>query len=243
MSRPPRRAVRTLAMRWLWPPDKWERLSTVASLSGTPGTVLDVGGRGHELSRLLTDARVTTLNVEPPADVVTPPGPLPFPDASFDVVTCTDVLEHVPRDERADLVAELVRVARQRVVLCFPCGSDTKDRAERTLATTLQERFGVRLGFLEEHLALGLPRAGEADAWVGAALERHGRSAHRRTWGYSRGVSKGDQTLVDAMAVRHRGDVRALVRVLRAWLARPDVPIDEVASEDTDRAYLALELA
>lgn len=229
-------------MRWWWPPDKWERLSTVASLSGTPDTVLDVGGRGGELSRLLAGTRVTTFNIEPPADVVAPPGPLPLADASYDVVTSTDVLEHVPADGRPDFVAELVRVARRRVVLCFPCGSATKDRAERELARTLHERFDLRLDFLEEHLELGLPRVPEAEAWVGAALARHGRVA-TGTWRYSRGVGKGDQTLVDAMAFRHRGDLRALVRVLRAWTDRPDVALDDVVSEDSDRAYLVLELA
>ena len=35
---------------------------------------------------------------------------LPFPDASFDKVICAEVLEHLPRDERA--MAELVRVLK-----------------------------------------------------------------------------------------------------------------------------------
>lgn len=242
MQPSPRRPVKALAMRWWWPPDKWERLVTVASLSGTPDTVLDVGGRGDELSRLLPSARVTSLNVEPPATVVTPPGPLPLADASYDVVTSTDVLEHVPAEQRAEFVAELVRVARHRVVLCFPCGSPAKDRAERDLARTLRERFDVRLDFLEEHVELGLPRPAQVEAFIGAALERHGRVASH-TWRYSQGVGKGDQTLLDAMAVRHRGDVRALIRVLRDWVDRPAVHLDDVVSEDSDRAYLVLDLA
>jgi ubiquinone/menaquinone biosynthesis C-methylase UbiE len=42
---------------------------------------------------------------------VTPPGPLPFPDESFDLVVSVSVLEFVSRD-RAKFVAELVRVVR-----------------------------------------------------------------------------------------------------------------------------------
>lgn len=43
---------------------------------------------------------------------------LPFADASFDVVVCSEVLEHL--DEPARAFAELKRVARRRVVLTVP---------------------------------------------------------------------------------------------------------------------------
>jgi 2-polyprenyl-3-methyl-5-hydroxy-6-metoxy-1,4-benzoquinol methylase len=40
-----------------------------------------------------------------------PPGPLPYPDASFDLVTCVSVLEFVP-EGRGEFLAELQRVVR-----------------------------------------------------------------------------------------------------------------------------------
>lgn len=40
-----------------------------------------------------------------------PPGPLPYPDASFDLVTCVSVLEFVPEGRR-EFLAELQRVVR-----------------------------------------------------------------------------------------------------------------------------------
>lgn len=41
--------------------------------------------------------------------------PFPYPDASFDVVTLTDILEHVPHTDR--ILAEVARVCRDRAVV------------------------------------------------------------------------------------------------------------------------------
>jgi ubiquinone/menaquinone biosynthesis C-methylase UbiE len=45
---------------------------------------------------------------------------LPFPDRSFDVVGCFEVLEHLPGDSPGSALSELGRVARQAVVLSVP---------------------------------------------------------------------------------------------------------------------------
>jgi SAM-dependent methyltransferase len=45
---------------------------------------------------------------------------LPFPDSSFDVVGCFEVLEHLPGDLPRRALAELARVARLAVVLSVP---------------------------------------------------------------------------------------------------------------------------
>lgn len=228
-------------VRWAWPPDKRERLSTVAALCGSPRTVLDIGGRGRELARLLPGAQVRTVNVEQPCDVLVTPGPLPFPDAYVDAAVSTDVLEHVPAEQRPAFVSELVRVARHRVVLCFPAGSDAKDRAEQELAQQLQERFDLRLAFLDEHLELGLPRPADVEEMVGDAVARWAPGSSVR-WAYTRRTGEGDALLLDAMALRHRRDVRVLGRVLRGWWGRPVPATDPVAGPDSDRAYCVVEL-
>lgn len=45
---------------------------------------------------------------------------LPYPDKSFDVVGCFEVLEHLPDDLPRAAIAEFVRVARRGVVLSVP---------------------------------------------------------------------------------------------------------------------------
>jgi SAM-dependent methyltransferase len=45
---------------------------------------------------------------------------LPFPDKSFDVVGCFEVLEHLPDDLPRKALAEFARVAREAVVLSVP---------------------------------------------------------------------------------------------------------------------------
>jgi len=42
---------------------------------------------------------------------------LPFPDQSFDVVQCTEMLEHVPRGDHRRVLRELKRVTRKLVFL------------------------------------------------------------------------------------------------------------------------------
>jgi SAM-dependent methyltransferase len=84
--------------------------------------LLDAGcGSGRTLDELARYGRVSGIDLSPEAvaaarhrghdDVhVAAVEALPFPDATFDVVTCLDVVEHTP-DDRASL-AELRRVTR-----------------------------------------------------------------------------------------------------------------------------------
>jgi SAM-dependent methyltransferase len=84
--------------------------------------LLDAGcGSGRTLDELADYGRVSGVDLSPEAveaarrrgheDVhVARVEDLPFPDATFDVVTCLDVVEHTP-DDRATL-AELLRVTR-----------------------------------------------------------------------------------------------------------------------------------
>lgn len=89
-----------------------------------PGTLLDVGtGRGEtlEIARKagMTDVKGTEVVpylVGGPV-VQAAAHDLPFDDASFDHVTCFDVLEHLTEDDLRPALLELARVARKTVTV------------------------------------------------------------------------------------------------------------------------------
>lgn len=221
-----------------WQPDQWRRMTLVAGrVPPHAARVLDVGGRGRQMAALLRPASVTTANVQPPADViVAPQAPLPFPDAAFDVVLSTDVIEHMPPGARKAHIGELLRVARTRVVLCWPLGSPAKDAAEQRLRTRLRAELGLVLDFLEEHHRFGLPREND----VRAMVEELAPSA-RQSWMFQERIDAGDAMLLDALRARHRHDLRALARFLRAAYLRR-AQLRPTSSSDTSRAFLVIDL-
>ncbi|MGI8511280.1 MAG: methyltransferase domain-containing protein [Solirubrobacteraceae bacterium] len=84
-----------------------------------------------------------------PADVVFDGVTLPYPDGASDLVTSLDVLEHLARPERAGHVAEVLRVAGERAVLCCPLGAPELNTAERELAEWYARLSGERSPFLD----------------------------------------------------------------------------------------------
>jgi SAM-dependent methyltransferase len=158
--------------------DTWQRHAIVARLLGRDATrVLDAGGVPGRLGAHLRGAEVVTANPTPPADVVYDGARLPFADGAFDAVTSLDVLEHIPRAERPAHVAEVVRAARARVVLCCPLGTPEHVAAERQVAEWYAELAGERHPFLDEHVAHGLPTEPELRdlaAGLDASLAFHG---------------------------------------------------------------------
>jgi hypothetical protein len=217
----------------LWQPDKWHRLRTVAALAGETSSMVDVGGRGAEMRRLASAPRVTSVNVEAPCDVLVRPGRLPFPDGAFDTAVSCDVLEHVPGPQRPAHVAELLRVAQTRVVVCFPCGSDAKDQSERRLADRLATTYGVRFDFL----AHGLPRPPEVVAMVLAAVP----DARVRVL-FQDGVREAEQLLTDAVDAVKGHQASAFFRSVRGWFRRRQPRLTERVSADNNRAYLVIDL-
>lgn len=117
-------------------PREQERIASLFSLLPETGaSALDVGARDGHISRLLARryADVTALDLVQPAfthpRVRTVAGDvtaLQFGDRAFDVVVCTEVLEHIPGGRLADACRELARVTRGHLLIGVPNEQDLR---------------------------------------------------------------------------------------------------------------------
>lgn len=129
-----------------------ERRNTLARLIGTGGRVLDIGCRSGSLTKYYADGN-DVIGVDVDRDALglfrerlsleahwidVDFDPLPFPDSSFDVVACTEVLEHLRFP--AIVLAEIRRVLRPegRLVGSVPNATRLRNRW-RFLVGTLDE--------------------------------------------------------------------------------------------------------
>jgi SAM-dependent methyltransferase len=147
------------------------------------GSVLDVGSGGEGVAGWLAGQwSVTALDTSFESNG-TMPGPrqaaprrvvgdgreLPFEDRAFDVVLALDVLEHIPTEDRDRTIAELIRVARRRVIVACPTGRAAL-AADARLAAGLRARGMSPPSWLAEHEQYGFPEREE----LAAQLCEHG---------------------------------------------------------------------
>jgi hypothetical protein len=162
---------------------RYGAIVTAVRSSLGPGrlTVLDVGDSAGHLHLFDPGFDVVGLDVElaaePLPDTVRVQADgtrLPFPDDAFDAVVSSDVLEHVAPEGRDAFLTELVRVARQLVVVAAPFDTPGVAGCEDLARRYALYSAEAPQPQLEEHRANGLPaldatRAGlEVGGWTTA---------------------------------------------------------------------------
>ena len=121
------------------------------------GTLLEVGsgsvgiGKFYNAAFVGCDLSFLFPPRAPMLPVVATATNLPFSNESFEAVVVSDVLEHVPPDQRRAVIKEALRVVRGVAVFAFPCGpqafeydqklAEAYDREERDRPVWLQEHM------------------------------------------------------------------------------------------------------
>ena len=90
---------------------------------------------------------------------------LPFKNERFDVVVSLDMLEHLAPDKRKQAISEMIRVAKEKVIIGVPVGKLAHEQDMR-----LDEHYlkiqGKRHPFLMEQTEYGLPSVDQLSDFI-----------------------------------------------------------------------------
>src|SRR5581483_693590 len=145
-----------------WAVRYWPILRLLRQQKADFGSLLEVGsgsvGIGKFYSRPFVGCDLSFLfpPSAPMMPVIASAIKLPFNDRSFDAVVVSDVLEHVPPDQRACVIHETLRVMRNVAVFAFPSGVEAS-RYDEKLAQTYDLYKTDRPVWLQEHLQYPFP--------------------------------------------------------------------------------------
>lgn len=128
--------------------------------------VLDVGGAGS-IIELFIDIDLTVLDVLPNKHktknyVQGNALAVPFADKSFDAVISCDVLEHIPKNERAAFLKESARVTKDLLIVAAPFDLKGVRAAEISANDYYKKMTGEDHRWLLEHLLDDLPSIKQA---------------------------------------------------------------------------------
>lgn len=129
--------------------------------------ILEVGSGIRGITRYLTEKTVVGVDVdftglegmrnEKFYPVKAEAKALPFKDGSFEIVVCSDTLEHIPHEDREKVIRELWRVASKKVYLAFPT-KEGHEVWEKRLIRTYGFFRKITPWWLKDHIKNGLPK-------------------------------------------------------------------------------------
>ncbi len=124
------------------------------------GTVLDVGAKDRGIG-LLYKGNYVGLDIDFTGLLHRRMSPvsgsilqMPFRTGGFDVVVCSDVIEHLFPKDRPKAVRELLRVARRGVIVGFPFGAGA-EASDRFISRLYENRGKSKPSWLKDHLENG----------------------------------------------------------------------------------------
>jgi ubiquinone/menaquinone biosynthesis C-methylase UbiE len=126
----------------------WHQINEVINIQ--PESILDIGVGSGFFSRYIKHIgfNITTLDIDPElkpdinGNILT----LPFKSNSFEIITCFQVLEHLPFDNLEICLRELFITSNKWVLISLP-------DATRTISLTVNSTYRSRLG-----ISLNIPR-------------------------------------------------------------------------------------
>jgi len=166
------------------PPDLYARNTIVAFLAGKicankKPAILDVGGYKGKLSWFFKEySKFIILDRKgKPKDETcdyrqADAKKIPFSDRNFDLVVAMDLLEHVPKNDRRQVIKELLRVSKGVVLIGAPLKNGLVQTAEDQIRGQFFANAGHEHPFLIEHETIGLPEEEEFDVILAEAGAR-----------------------------------------------------------------------
>jgi SAM-dependent methyltransferase len=153
--------------------EAWRRGATVVALDYSEGELKDVRG---VLGAMLAAGEVTNDGIGIGGAVNGDALRLPFPDAAFDVVIASEVLEHLWDDERA--IGELVRVLKPGARMAVTVPTRWPERVCWALDHRYHDTPGGHVRIYRQHeLEAKLERAG---CWLRGS--HHAHALHSPYW-------------------------------------------------------------
>ena len=135
--------------------------SVISILSSNPSDrILEVGAIGSPIRKLLPERNLILLDwgqETEDLDLRANGMALPFRDHTFEIVVCTDVLEHLSASDREKFIAELQRVTSGTLILGFPHLDEKNVDADHIFYEFAKRYSSVDVRYLQEHKQHGLP--------------------------------------------------------------------------------------
>jgi hypothetical protein len=144
-------------------------LADMACALGPEGGGMLVVGEGLRLNDCIGGMRVELMDADPDALTEGVVGALPFGDGEFDCVAACDVVDQMPAEARAELLAELARVSRNHVAVLSPVSSAIAAHAEESVNEVHRATLGTAHPRVARHRQHGLPEAAELARGLGDA--------------------------------------------------------------------------